>query len=162
VSGRKIGERGVVKRERRHDKGRMTAFLRDGKVSQSQCGEVDNHAVRRGPFWFVARYRLIDFGKRLHGAPMHVHRGRPRPYPYAPGVHAAVRHGGRIAVSMRDGSRSLRQIAGIAQHGTNYGAKRPHKEMRYMGRHITAPSRSKPSRNITPTCGIEAGDNASS
>jgi cytochrome c553 len=38
---------------------------------------------------------------------------------------------------MRDGSRSLRQIAGIAQHGANYEAKRPHKEMRYMRRYIT-------------------------
>ena len=63
VSGRKIGERGIVKRERRHDKGGMTAFLRNGKVSQSQRGEVDNQAVRRGPFWFVARRRLIDFAR---------------------------------------------------------------------------------------------------
>jgi hypothetical protein len=38
---------------------------------------------------------------------------------------------------MRDGSRSLRQITGIAQHGTNYEVKRPHKEVRYMIRHIT-------------------------
>jgi hypothetical protein len=66
-----------------------------------------------------------------------VHRGRPRPYPYAPGVHAAVRHGRRIAVSMRDGSRSLRQITGIAQHDAIYEFMRAHKEMRYLSRHIT-------------------------